>query len=469
MRSTSLLVALVVLVAPPAVAQVFEVDELGSGFAFVDGSTVANVEADNGAGGWDSHFWYRSPFSATVPLVTGRWTPSVPTNGLYTLETHMPESGWSASTLAPFDVAFHGGHALDLVDQSVADHGWAPLAGGEPLKFRAGQRGFVTLTNLTPEGPQATVAWDAVRWTWAGPTGSGLAGDDCDTSADCTGSMICKLGLCTSECSISGCEAPGWCEFATGVCLEEEPVGDDDWEPPPDLDTDGDGIPDIEEGQDDTDGDGIPDWFDTDSDGDGIPDEVEAGPDPDDPLDTDQDGLPDYLDPDSDNDGIPDVVEVGPSPGDPVDTDGDGLPDYLDTDSDDDGIPDEIEAGPDPESPIDTDGDGLPDYIDDDSDDDGLSDEAEAGEDPTDPTDTDGDGDPDYVDTDSDGDGVPDALESGNGGAPGLGDDGWQPADCTCGAEIVASGRGRLAVGLLLGLVVLRRRRHRVRDGPPQF
>ena len=452
-------------VARPASAQVFEVDDLGGGFSFVDGSSVADVEADNGAGGWDAHFWYRSPFSATVPLITGRWTPSVPTSGLYTLETHLPESGWSASTSAPFDVAFHGGHALDLVDQSVADHGWAPLAGGEPIKFLAGQRGYVELSNLTSEPADATVAWDAVRWTWVGPAGLGQVGDDCEFSSECSGTLICQLGICAAECAVSGCEAPGWCEFATGVCLEEEPEGDDDWEPPPDLDTDGDGIPDVEEGQGDTDGDGIPDWFDEDSDGDGIPDSEEAGPDPTDPIDTDADGVPDYLDEDSDNDGIPDVVEVGPNPGDPVDTDGDGAPDYQDTDSDDDGIPDEFVAGPDPVAPFDTDGDGAPDYIDSDSDDDGLNDEVEAGSDPTDPVDTDGDGDADYVDTDSDGDGVPDRLEGGDVSDLDLDDDDWKAADCACGADVAGPGPRAPMLGLLLlGALRARRRRSGVLD-----
>ncbi|PSP49047.1 hypothetical protein BRC75_04725, partial [Halobacteriales archaeon QH_7_69_31] len=97
-------------------------------------------------------------------------------------------------------------------------------------------------------------------------------------------------------------------------------------------DTDGDGIPDSEEGDDDTDGDGTPDDEDEDSDGDGIPDS-EEGTD-----DTDGDGTPDYKDEDSDGDGIPDSEEGS------EDTDGDGTPDYKDDDSDGDGIPDSEEG-----------------------------------------------------------------------------------------------------------------------------
>ncbi|MFZ9004624.1 MAG: cadherin-like domain-containing protein, partial [Robiginitalea sp.] len=54
-------------------------------------------------------------------------------------------------------------------------------------------------------------------------------------------------------------------------------------------------------------------------------------------ADTDGDGVPDQADLDDDNDGILDTVEDG-------NTDGDGLPDSLDIDSDNDGIPDNVEA-----------------------------------------------------------------------------------------------------------------------------
>jgi len=56
-------------------------------------------------------------------------------------------------------------------------------------------------------------------------------------------------------------------------------------------------------------------------------------------LDSDGDGIADVDDLDDDNDGIPDLVEgTG-------DTDGDGIPDSLDLDSDNDGLTDTFEAG----------------------------------------------------------------------------------------------------------------------------
>ena len=57
--------------------------------------------------------------------------------------------------------------------------------------------------------------------------------------------------------------------------------------------------------------------------------------------DSDGDGIDDSVDLDDDNDGIYDSYEGDGS----IDTDGDGTPDYLDTDSDGDGCSDAKEAG----------------------------------------------------------------------------------------------------------------------------
>ena len=108
----------------------------------------------------------------------------------------------------------------------------------------------------------------------------------------------------------------------------------------PDLDTDGDGIPDYVELN----------WGvdpgESDSDGDGVADAVEGA------GDSDGDGIPDFVDPDDDGDGVPTVDEGE------ADFDGDGLADYLDSDSDGDDVPDGVEAG------RDADGDGLDDRLD---------------------------------------------------------------------------------------------------------
>ncbi len=78
-------------------------------------------------------------------------------------------------------------------------------------------------------------------------------------------------------------------------------------------------------------------------------------------ADSDGDGIPDATDLDDDNDGILDVVEEGGVPG--LDSDGDLIPDRLDLDSDNDSCPDAVEAGF-----ADPDGNGtlgtLPDTVD---------------------------------------------------------------------------------------------------------
>jgi hypothetical protein len=185
----------------------------------------------------------------------------------------------------------------------------------------------------------------------------------------------------------------------------------------PSPDTDGDGIPDdrdidddgdgILDGDEDDDGDGIPNDRDTDDNGDGIHDDDE---------DSDGDGIPNGQDPDDDNDGTPDANE---------DSDGDGVPDQWDDDDDGDGIPDVnedwdgdgIPNGQDPDmdgdgipnGQEDSDGDGIPDANDPDADGDGVPDLEE---------DEDGDGIPDHEDDDIDGDGIPDHDEVPQGGYP---------------------------------------------------
>ncbi len=189
----------------------------------------------------------------------------------------------------------------------------------------------------------------------------------------------------------------------------------------------------------DTDGDGIPDLVDIDDDNDGILDTTEdpnldGDNDPlTDSLDTDGDGYPDHLDIDSDNDGILDNVEAqtdeafqAPSgidsdgnglddhyedhPGSgegitPIDTDYDHHPDYRDIDSDNDGILDNVEAQTDEDfqAPcgLDSDGNGLDDH---------YEDNPGSGEGIT-PINSDTDNYPNFRDIDSDNDGIPDNVE----------------------------------------------------------
>ena len=220
-----------------------------------------------------------------------------------------------------------------------------------------------------------------------------------------------------------------------------------------DADDDNDGIPTKEEGSKDADQDGNPNYLDTDDDGDSILTKDEGT------KDTDQDGSPNYLDADDDGDGIYTLYE-NYNAGSPVDddTDQDGIPDYLDADDDGDGKPSASETNDpngnhQPEDAKDSDKDGVPDYLDQydlhapdkdndgdglnnaqeaaigsnpdsiDSDQDGLPDNFEVGKSVSSPADQDGDGIPDLIDPDDDGDGVPTLTENAGKTSPSLDSD----------------------------------------------
>jgi len=172
-----------------------------------------------------------------------------------------------------------------------------------------------------------------------------------------------------------------------------------------DLDDDNDGIPDVTEGNGDADGDGILNQLDRDSDNDGVTDTIEAGG-----ADTNGDGILDGF-ADTDGDGLANSVDLdnGGTPLIASDVDSDGLRDFVDLDSDNDGIPDIREAGGSDtdqdgeiDNPVDADGDGIPDAVDPSQGGTRLS-----------PPDADGDGKADYKDRDSDNDGITDTIEAG--------------------------------------------------------
>ncbi len=152
-----------------------------------------------------------------------------------------------------------------------------------------------------------------------------------------------------------------------GCCSSTPPALDTDGDGIPDatdIDDDNDGILDTDEGNGvtDTDGDGIPDSLDSDSDGDGISDLIEGN-------DANHDGVADTTPSgnDTDGDGLDDAFDTdnGGTPVAMQDTDGDGTPDFLDTDDDGDGTPtDGTDSSASGEGTGDQDGDGTPNYLD---------------------------------------------------------------------------------------------------------
>ena len=199
------------------------------------------------------------------------------------------------------------------------------------------------------------------------------------------------------------------------------------------VDTDNDGTPDYKDA-DDTDGDGIFDAVDLDDDNDGIPDVNEGS----DAVDSDGDGIADSRDLDSDNDGLFDLVESGIASVGTLDANDDGM---IDSNFGTNGLADAVETAADSGAIgytlLDSDADTVANFRDLDSDNDGLTDIAESfGNDPDDngqlgngipavdsmglangaglaPVDTDNDGLTDPTDVDSDNDGYFDVAEAG--------------------------------------------------------
>lgn len=253
-----------------------------------------------------------------------------------------------------------------------------------------------------------------------------------------------------------------------------------------DPDDDGDGINTIDEvGSNplrpiDTNENDIPDYLEytpadslLDSDGDGIPDVQECPQQP--CVDTDGDGDANAFDPDDDNDTTPTSEERSrDEDGDRVpdhlepnnrDLDGDGQTNQLDADDDNDGIPTQDELGPDYLYPSDVDNDLIPDYLDadsnndagtvdgtGDSDGDGFSDGQEC---PTRPcADDDFDGVPNYFDPDTAG------IVDRN-----LGDEGGASEDLVILTNTAVPEGGALGITMgagLMGLFLLRRRRNKI-------
>ena len=143
----------------------------------------------------------------------------------------------------------------------------------------------------------------------------------------------------------------------------------------------------------DTDGDGVGDRADDDDDGDGLLDGEDEYP-----FDTDNDGLDNRDDDDDDGDGVRDEEDDLPlDPMESVDTDGDGIGNNADVDDDNDGVADGDDAFPlDPAESEDSDGDGTGDNAD------------VFPDDPDEQVDTDRDGIGNNADPDDDNDGVPD-------------------------------------------------------------
>jgi cysteine-rich repeat protein len=248
-------------------------------------------------------------------------------------------------------------------------------------------------------------------WSCACPAGFVDVNDDGTECENLCGDGLVGLGETCDDANDDSGDGCYQCNVEDGwVCDDSQPSVCQ-------IDTDRDGIPDVD--------DNCPT----------VPNSDQA--------DADNDNLGDACDPDADNDGLPDVTDNCvnvPNPGQ-EDLDNDGIGDACDDDIDGDGLTNdrEVQLGTDPRNP-DTDGDGLNDGLEVDT----------WGTDPLNP--------------DTDNGGVPDGQEVAEGTNPlDPNDDVELTGGQLCAGTIAGSGSRPdgwgLALALLGGLALLHRRR----------
>ncbi len=185
---------------------------------------------------------------------------------------------------------------------------------------------------------------------------TGACSDTCATDPDCgapESGRVCVSAKCADGCrglpaAGNGCPAGKKCTSTgseVGQCVDAPPAA---------KDSDGDGLSDDDEARLGTD----PNNADTDRDL--VSDFVEVGPDKNKPLDTDGDGIKDALDPDDDNDGIAtrDEVTLARAANLSDDVDLDGKRNWLDDNADNDTLLDGADGAADQNN------NGKPDFLD---------------------------------------------------------------------------------------------------------
>ncbi len=354
--------------------------------------------------------------SARIAVYDGdTWTTQKPIgvpglNAVFMVEPHQAIVGGVAGYVGSFD-PLTGALTAESPGTDLDVHGmWSDRVGrfyGVGGRFVAPLRGLALVRTLGDSGIE--------------PLPPLPIPIECSASKTCPTGQICDAGACVPSVECAG-----------------------------DLDSDGDGIPDLcdpcpDDSPDDSDGDGTCNSADLcqgddaggDSDGDGVCDGSDACP-LDQPDDSDGDGVCDSNDlcvgddasGDTDGDGTCDAGDLCAGADASGDPDGDGLCSDLDScpldnpnDSDGDGVCDSADLCQGNDASGDTDGDGVCNNIDpcptdhpDDSDNDGVCNSLDAC--------------PGFDDAiDSDGDGVPNACDTCEGSLADLNNDGTVDAE----------------------------------------
>lgn len=180
---------------------------------------------------------------------------------------------------------------------------------------------------------------------------TGACTNTCAADSDCGGpksGKVCVASACLDGCRArdgNACPDGKVCTSSgadVGRCMAEV------------KDSDGDGLSDAEEAKLGTNPNKA------DSDDDLLGDLAEVGPNRDKAIDSDGDGVIDALDTDDDNDGLAtrDEITLARGANLPIDVDNDGKPNWLDTDADGDGVPDATDGTADQNQ------NGKPDFLD---------------------------------------------------------------------------------------------------------
>ena len=274
-------------------------------------------------------------------------------------------------TLAPPSISFASSTQTAVVNRAIS---LATINSGGAATFTivpALPTGVVlnSSTGLISGTPTAIMASLSYTITATNAAGSGSATFTLFIDSDLDGDGI---GDATDP-DTDGDGVPNTVEIQEGT----SPTNPNDYK-----DTDGDGVPDYIESQQGTNPNNPSDRRDTD--GDGVPDyvEIRQGTNPNLPnnpvVDTDGDGIIDSIDTDDDGDTILDINDAFPlDKNEWKDSDKDGRGDNADTDDDNDGILDvcDVDVNGDriPDNGTDIDRDGIIDSCDPDRDGDGVN------------------------------------------------------------------------------------------------
>ena len=138
--------------------------EMNLGFNETTNDRLGLIDWHQLGGGFGGHTWFtknRSSSSDTSHINMGRWTPNLPSGGMYNIKVHVPSTGASTTTARYTIHLGNGQQAAAVIDQHLHTNSWVSLG-----NFALSPGASVELSNLTqdPQPGTANVAFDAVAF-----------------------------------------------------------------------------------------------------------------------------------------------------------------------------------------------------------------------------------------------------------------------------------------------------------------